>query len=168
MKAHNMLLPLDKGRWTLRHKRRGRKGLTHQTLGKAKNRTPPNKTILLQTTIQSNHFLNCWATFPKVNLIQSAIFKFLFQAKAHNNMEQTTSLVKNSILFALLLCISQISFSQEKEETKKDKWDVNTPALPFKQVSIATNEGSWISLDVSPDGSQIVFDMLGDIYTMPI
>ncbi|MEQ8218541.1 MAG: amidohydrolase family protein [Arenibacter sp.] len=76
--------------------------------------------------------------------------------------------MKNSILFALLLLICHTSFSQEKEESKKDKWDVNTPALPFKNVSITTNEGSWISLDVSPDGSQIVFDMLGDIYTMPI
>lgn len=83
-------------------------------------------------------------------------------------MEQSIPLLKNSILFLLLLCLCQPSFSQEKEETKKDKWNVNTPALPFKQVSITTNEGSWISLDVSPDGGQIVFDMLGDIYTMPI
>ena len=78
-----MLLPLDKGRWTLSHQRRGRKGLTHQTLGKAKNLIPSIEDILLQATIQSKHFLNCWATFPKGNLIQSAIFKFLFQAKAH-------------------------------------------------------------------------------------
>ncbi len=76
--------------------------------------------------------------------------------------------MKNSIVLALLLLICHTSFSQDKEEAKKDKWDVNTPALPFKNVSITTNEGSWISLDVSPDGKQIVFDMLGDIYTMPI
>ncbi|MDX1769100.1 MAG: amidohydrolase, partial [Arenibacter troitsensis] len=76
--------------------------------------------------------------------------------------------MKNSFLFALVLLICHTSYSQDKEETKKDKWDVNTPALPFKNVSITTNEGSWISLDVSPDGKQIVFDMLGDIYTMPI
>ncbi|MBD3661751.1 MAG: PD40 domain-containing protein, partial [Arenibacter algicola] len=76
--------------------------------------------------------------------------------------------MKNNILLALLLLICHTTFSQEKEEPKKDKWDVNTPALPFKNVSITTNEGSWISLNVSPDGSQIVFDMLGDIYTMPI
>ena len=30
------------------------------------------------------------------------------------------------------------------------------------------SEGSWISLDVSNDGKTIVFDLLGDLYTMPI
>ncbi|MCM4150888.1 amidohydrolase [Arenibacter sp. N53] len=76
--------------------------------------------------------------------------------------------MKNSILFALLLLVCQTSHSQDKEETKKDKWDVSNPALSFKNVSITSDEGSWMSLDVSPEGTQIVFDMLGDIYTMPI
>jgi len=31
--------------------------------------------------------------------------------------------------------------------------------------SITSDEGTWMSLDVSPDGTQIgFFDMLGDIY----
>jgi len=76
--------------------------------------------------------------------------------------------MKNSVLFALLSLICHTSYSQEKEETKKDSWDVSNPALPYKTVTITTDEGSWMSLDVSPDGKQIVFDMLGDIYTMPI
>ena len=33
---------------------------------------------------------------------------------------------------------------------------------------IKTNEGTWMSIDVSPDGENIVFDMLGDIFMMPI
>ena len=48
-----------------------------------------------------------------------------------------------------------------------------TPAvgLPLKTArthTFTTTQGTWISLDVSPDGQSIVFDMLGDIYTMPI
>ncbi|MBK9163649.1 MAG: hypothetical protein IPM21_07010 [Acidobacteria bacterium] len=39
---------------------------------------------------------------------------------------------------------------------------------PARTVKFTTNEGTWMSLDVSPDGRTIVFDMLGDIYTMPI
>ncbi|MEP6689743.1 MAG: amidohydrolase family protein [Gemmatimonadaceae bacterium] len=36
-----------------------------------------------------------------------------------------------------------------------------------RTVNIDTDEGSWISLDLSPDGKTIVFDLLGDLYTMP-
>lgn len=48
------------------------------------------------------------------------------------------------------------------------KWDVNNPPGPHRDVSINVTEGTWMSLDVSPDGRTIVFDMLGDIYVMPI
>jgi imidazolonepropionase-like amidohydrolase/Tol biopolymer transport system component len=37
-----------------------------------------------------------------------------------------------------------------------------------KDVDYDVSEGTWISLDVSPDGKSIVFDIVGDIYTMPI
>ena len=43
------------------------------------------------------------------------------------------------------------------------------PALEAgRTVAIETDEGSWLSLDVSPDGETIVFDLLGDLYTLPI
>jgi imidazolonepropionase-like amidohydrolase/Tol biopolymer transport system component len=35
-------------------------------------------------------------------------------------------------------------------------------------VAFETSEGTWMNLDVSPDGRTIVFDLLGDVYTMPI
>ena len=50
----------------------------------------------------------------------------------------------------------------------QDKWDVSKPDSLNKKVSISTDEGTWMSLDVSPDGQSIVFDMLGDIYMIPI
>ncbi len=58
-------------------------------------------------------------------------------------------------------------FSHSQEETK---WDVAHPQHDFKYNThtFNTNEGTWINLDVSPDGKYIVFDMLGDIYVMPI
>ncbi|MES2124959.1 MAG: amidohydrolase family protein [Gemmatimonadota bacterium] len=46
-----------------------------------------------------------------------------------------------------------------------------TAGLPLKTArtdSFTTTTGTWISLDVSPDGQQIVFDLLGDLYTLPI
>ena len=39
---------------------------------------------------------------------------------------------------------------------------------PERKVRITTNEGSWMSVDVSPDGRQLVFDLLGDLYLLPI
>src|SRR3712207_4869334 len=39
---------------------------------------------------------------------------------------------------------------------------------PARTINLDTDEGSWISLDVSPDGRTIVFDLLGDLYTLPI
>jgi Tol biopolymer transport system component len=39
---------------------------------------------------------------------------------------------------------------------------------PGRTISLETDEGSWISLDVSPDGETIVFDLLGDLYTLPL
>lgn len=50
----------------------------------------------------------------------------------------------------------------------QSKWDINNPVEPFKEISITTDEGTWMNLDVSPDGKQIVFDLLGDIYLLPV
>ncbi|MGH7468462.1 MAG: amidohydrolase family protein [Longimicrobiales bacterium] len=42
------------------------------------------------------------------------------------------------------------------------------PLQPARWARFTTTKGTWISLDVSPDGQTIVFDLLGDLYTMPI
>ncbi|MFD2514899.1 amidohydrolase family protein [Pontibacter locisalis] len=55
--------------------------------------------------------------------------------------------------------------AQDKKDDKK--WKVDTAHGKEKEISVTTDEGTWISLDVSPDGKEIVFDMLGDIYIMP-
>ena len=45
-------------------------------------------------------------------------------------------------------------------------WSVT--ANHSRTLSFTTNEGTWMNIDVSPDGQQILFDLLGDIYTLPI
>ena len=42
------------------------------------------------------------------------------------------------------------------------------PLEPTRTLSLDTDEGTWISVDVSPDGGTIVFDLLGDLYTIPL
>jgi Tol biopolymer transport system component len=68
-----------------------------------------------------------------------------------------------TLLSLLLLFVFIAGFTQ------KPKWDVSNPAgWNFKEVNLSTNEGTWMNLDVSPDGKEIVFDLMGDIFVMPI
>ena len=41
------------------------------------------------------------------------------------------------------------------------------PLDAARTFTLDTREGTWLSLDIAPDGSTIVFDMLGDLYTIP-
>ena len=41
-------------------------------------------------------------------------------------------------------------------------------AGPTRPIAFETTEGTWVNVDVSPDGQTIIFDLLGDLYTMPI
>jgi imidazolonepropionase-like amidohydrolase/Tol biopolymer transport system component len=50
---------------------------------------------------------------------------------------------------------------------KNEPWDVEGDHGPAQLVEFETDEGTWMSVDVSPDGQTLVFDLLGDIYTMP-
>src|SRR3954466_5126942 len=46
-------------------------------------------------------------------------------------------------------------------EAKPVKWDVSAPpGMTTRQIRIDTAEGSWMNLDVSPDGRTIAFDLL--------
>ena len=55
-----------------------------------------------------------------------------------------------------------------KADNKEQKWDVSVPRGDVKTIQLAPDESTWSNLDVSPNGKTVLFDMLGDIYTMPI
>ena len=59
-------------------------------------------------------------------------------------------------------------FAAEKKKDEAPKWDVNAAHGPTKQVAFRTDEGTWMDVDVSPDGTHIAFDLLGDLYLLPI
>ncbi|WP_458626179.1 amidohydrolase family protein [Winogradskyella sp. PC D3.3] len=70
------------------------------------------------------------------------------------------------LIATLILLVTINAYSQDKEKPKS--WDVSNPEgdWNFKDLKLSTTEGTWMNLDVSPDGKSIVFDLLGDIYIM--
>ena len=76
-------------------------------------------------------------------------------------------------LALLLLLLGGVLYAQEEQKvesdsTKEKKATKELPLEPERKIRLQTKEGTWIDLDVSPDGSKIAFDMMGDIYTIPI
>lgn len=58
--------------------------------------------------------------------------------------------------------------AQQPPPAPAEKWDVSADLGPTTKLSFDSSEGTWMNVDVSPDGRRIVFDLLGDLYTMPI
>ena len=83
-------------------------------------------------------------------------------------MKSIATGIAQSILCLLAICVSVTSIANEPEKNTPPKWDVNKPPGASYQVPIDTRTGTWMSVDVSPDGQQIVFDLLGDLYLLPI
>ena len=77
------------------------------------------------------------------------------------------------LLLCLLILLPLDIFAQENSTKKSDsteskKATKELPLEPGRQLHLKTTEGTWLNLDVSPDGKQIAFDMMGDIYLLPI
>ena len=78
----------------------------------------------------------------------------------------TAALLAGSALAALATPTAVLA-DDDKGEDKG--WDISAPkGATIEQVPIETDEGTWMDVDVSPDGRSLAFTMLGDIYTMPI
>lgn len=80
-----------------------------------------------------------------------------------------------TLLLGLLLagCGASAQIGQERDvwrPAEDAEWQVDGEQWqnwPTQEMSYTTDEGTWMNLDVSPDGEHIVFDMLGNIYIMP-
>lgn len=66
------------------------------------------------------------------------------------------------VFLSALVCLTLVVNAQEKR-----KWNVNEVHGPSATTEFTVTEGTWMNLDVSPDGKTIVFDLLGDIYSIP-
>src|SRR6266542_1754147 len=89
-------------------------------------------------------------------------------------MEEGMREAFRALLTAALLTGAATAAASEpaKEETKDKKpdiaIDINKPRVDARKIAFEATEGTWMSVDVSPDGRTLVFDLLGDIYSLPI
>ncbi len=67
-----------------------------------------------------------------------------------------------------LVVLTSALVAQEPDKAKE--WNVSDPVgeWGWKESRFTVSGGTWMNLDVSPDGKTIVFDLLGDIYTLPV
>jgi imidazolonepropionase-like amidohydrolase/Tol biopolymer transport system component len=68
------------------------------------------------------------------------------------------------VTFAVFVTTS--AFADSIDRT--GKWDVNSPLGPSELLEFTTDEGTWMNLDVHPDGDRIIFDLLGDLYVVAV
>jgi len=79
------------------------------------------------------------------------------------------ALVAHSLSLVLAAHVASSALGAEEEAPDESPaWAVTDAPGPTFEHTITVDEGTWINLDVSPDGETIVFDLLGDIFTMPI
>lgn len=82
------------------------------------------------------------------------------------------------LLCALCVLLSLSLFAQSttkdakktKSSTEPDaaKKEEPLPLKPARKIEFSTQQGTWLSLDVSPDGQSIIFDLIGDLYLLPM
>ena len=65
----------------------------------------------------------------------------------------------------VLGCLSLASQSFAQKDTAFTRYK-NLPLKASRMFDLNTTEGTWTSVDISPDGKTIIFDMMGDLYTM--
>jgi Tol biopolymer transport system component len=81
--------------------------------------------------------------------------------------------MKSFYLALFMLSVLLVSGQDDKKEVKTDstkkesKKKKDLPLESDRTVHITSTEGTWMSLDISPDGKNIAFDFLGDIYLLP-
>src|SRR3989304_2105519 len=75
------------------------------------------------------------------------------------------------MLLFLLALSAPVALAQEKnekkEEAKEEKKEEGLPLKPTRTIAFTTGEGTWLSLDVAPDGQRLVFELLGALSTLP-
>ncbi len=87
---------------------------------------------------------------------------------AHTHIAQIGACHSRLRLFPLLLAAMILAPAWTgAQEKSAAEWDTTQARGTTRDIDFDTSEGTWMSLDVSPDGKWIIFDLLGHVYRMP-
>ncbi len=92
-------------------------------------------------------------------------FRLMFVSRA---VFLTAFMLMVSGVPALCADKDDVSHTEDKAAARDGSWLVESPPGPQQAQSIDVDEATWVTVDVSPNGKEIVFDLLGDLYVMPI
>src|SRR5215475_15710854 len=82
--------------------------------------------------------------------------------------------LRTLLVFGLCLAaLPLMAFPSDDEKNKvkdkpAEKWDTTLARGKTRDTDFDTSEGTWMSVDISPDGKWIVFDLLAQIYRIPV
>src|SRR5258708_18801437 len=77
------------------------------------------------------------------------------------------------VVFVSFAGAAGVGRAQEKPAAEKSaaekatEWDTAKARGQTREIDFDRSEGTWMSVDVSPDGKWMVFDLLGHVYRMP-
>src|ERR1700732_608726 len=71
-------------------------------------------------------------------------------------------------ILGFLWCLVASITSPASVSGKSEIWNPTIPRGHSREIDFITSEGTWMSLDISPDGKWIVFDLLGHIYRVRV
>ena len=76
------------------------------------------------------------------------------------------------VLAAIALAVMPAPFAQTRQDNDKAAADAvrnrSLPLITNRTLAFTTSEGTWLSLNLSSDGRTLVFELLGDLYTLPV
>jgi len=75
---------------------------------------------------------------------------------------------KSALFLALLLLALGFGVDRVGQAAEPDAWDVTKPRGRTRTIDFYTDAGTRMSVDVSPDGRWLVFDLLAHVYRVPV
>jgi len=76
------------------------------------------------------------------------------------------NVIRSAAISSAILALTFAPIASPAPPADDAKKDAPLPLKPARTVEFSTSQGTWLSLDVSPDGKTLILELVGDLYTM--